>query len=59
MKNVLENVAKERDKYLADSQEAQKRAAEVAIEIDEQNNQNNKEREEEIKVRNQFIPAFF
>ena len=55
VKNALDNVAKERDKCRADLQEAQKRAVEVANEIDEQNFQQDKEKEQEIKVRSKFF----
>ena len=55
VKNALDNVAKERDKCRADLQEAHKRAVEVANEIDEQNFQHDKEKEQEIKVRSKFF----
>ena len=55
VKNALDNVAKERDKCRADLQEAHRRAVEVANEIDEQNFQHDKEKEQEIKVRSKFF----
>ena len=55
VKNALDNVAKERDKCRADLQEAHKRAVEVANEIDEQNFQHDKEKEQEKKVRSKFF----
>ena len=55
VKNALDNVAKERDKCRADLQEAHRIAVEVANEIDEQNFQQDKEKEQEIKVRSKFF----
>ena len=57
VKNALDNAAKERDKHRADLQEAHKRAVEVANDIDEQNSQHDKEREQQIKVNNKFVLA--
>ena len=50
VKNTLDNVTKERDKFRSDIQEAQRRAALLAMEIDEQNYQHDKESEERLQV---------
>eukprot|EP00090_Calanus_glacialis_P014347 TRINITY_DN23134_c0_g1_i14.p1 TRINITY_DN23134_c0_g1~~TRINITY_DN23134_c0_g1_i14.p1 ORF type:complete len:677 (-),score=207.88 TRINITY_DN23134_c0_g1_i14:108-2138(-) len=49
VKNALDNVAKERDKFRSDIQEAQKRAEVLAMEMDEQNYQHDKLKQEELQ----------
>jgi uncharacterized protein with PIN domain len=52
VKNTLENVAKERDMFRCDVQEAKKRSAMLAIEIDEHHEQNDNKRKIELKDLN-------
>lgn len=54
VKNSLDNVAKERDKFRHDIREAQKRAEILAIEIDEQHCQSENQKKDELQELNQL-----
>jgi len=54
VKNSLDNVAKERDKFRHDIREAQKRAEILAMEIDEQHCQSENQKKKELQELNQL-----